>query len=224
MPAPVFRVSDLDNMQMRSPKRKVKREVDLRERKRRRKDAKRNKRIGRRQNGYSDDDEQSLDDFIASDTEEFDHIEDTSSPPPFDAGTERELGWGGHAIQRFKPLTNLILLCGPVGSGKTCSVYAVAQELGWQVFELFPGMGKRGSKEFEHYVGMVGQNHLLLRKERGIEGKASSGKSHITVDDPPAHKEERKVSQSLVLIEEVDLLYASDAGFWEGTYLLKWAN
>ncbi|POW07698.1 hypothetical protein PSTT_08076 [Puccinia striiformis] len=38
----------------------------------------------------------------------------------------------------FDKLTNLILLKGPHGSGKTCTVHAVANDLDWEVFEVNP--------------------------------------------------------------------------------------
>lgn len=177
-----------------------------------------------------------------------------------------------HSATRFDPLTNVILLCGPLGSGKTSSVYAVAQELGWSVFEVNPGMGKRAYKDIDRYVGMVGSNHIVgnggagslassfanvrngsartgiggggsglaplfggtKKKEKSTHGKdAATG---IIVDEEDASedgipgpsvdtrdnaekKAPEKVQQSLVLIEEVDVLYQSDAGFWEGVYL-----
>ncbi|ORY80274.1 hypothetical protein BCR35DRAFT_259765, partial [Leucosporidium creatinivorum] len=58
-------------------------------------------------------------------------------------------------------LTNLILLKGPHGSGKTSTVHAVANELNWSVFEVYPGIGKRGAKDIERYVGDVGKNHMV---------------------------------------------------------------
>lgn len=57
-------------------------------------------------------------------------------------------------------LTNLILLNGPNGSGKTSAVYAVAEELGWDVFELNPGV-VRTRKEIDRLVGDVARNHVL---------------------------------------------------------------
>lgn len=153
----------------------------------------------------------------------------------------------------------MILLAGPVASGKTSTAYAVANELGWQVFEVYPGIGKRGYKDLERYVGMVGENHIMKREAPPVSsffGKAASsvpkeasGASNKTegsleqtdllqskVSNPftlqqPAtassstststsmngtNEEQNQVKQSCILIEEVDILYEADSGFWEG--------
>jgi len=61
-------------------------------------------------------------------------------------------------------LTNTILLVGPPGSGKTSTVYACADELGWEVFEVYPGIGKRSGAGISSLIGDVGKNHLVRRK------------------------------------------------------------
>ncbi|KAG9015509.1 hypothetical protein FRB94_000114 [Tulasnella sp. JGI-2019a] len=61
----------------------------------------------------------------------------------------------------FSPLTNTILLTGPSGSGKTAAVYACAEELGWEVYEVYPGMGKRSGANLTAIVDGVSKNHVL---------------------------------------------------------------
>lgn len=218
-------------------KRKVKREVTSDERKRIRKAAKRRKRKG--YDGYEDDD---LQDFIASNDEEHDHYDyfdlsdDASVPSP----TKSTSSHGSHRRARFEPLTNVILLAGPAASGKTSTVYAIANELQWQVFEVYPGIGKRGYKDLDGYVGMVGENHIMKREAPPVSsffGKAaasaSTSKTAVSMNgtgklDPltPASPDkpislssatnDTTVKQSCILIEEVDILYEADSGFWEG--------
>lgn len=149
----------------------------------------------------------------------------------------------------FQRLTNLMLLAGPSGSGKTCAVYAVAEEMGWGVFEVNPGT-PRSRKEVERMVGDVGRNHTIPGAGKGVErgpggvkspkkkGLAAmwGQKAPIVLDDdddedvapvPRVHAEltpppreatppPQKVSQSLILLEEVDVLYAQDKDFWAG--------
>ena len=72
----------------------------------------------------------------------------------------------------FSTLTNTILLAGPPGSGKTSTVYACAEELGWEVFEVHAGIGKRSGGSLTSLIGDVGKNHHVGR--RGADGKRSS--------------------------------------------------
>ncbi|KAH8105813.1 P-loop containing nucleoside triphosphate hydrolase protein, partial [Cristinia sonorae] len=132
---------------------------------------------------------------------------------------------------------NTILLAGPPGCGKTAAVYACAEELGWEVFEVYPGIGERSGPELNKLVGDIGKNHIVhstLRRSpprhhqyfsRGgkIERKSvieiDSDDDQVlpiasNIDTNPAPTAEPTIKQSLVLIEEVDVLYNSDAGFW----------
>lgn len=229
-------------MLQNSRKRKIKREVTLDERKKIRKAAKRRKRKG--YDGYADDD---LQDFIASDDEEeyehydyYDLPDDASVPSP----TKSTSSHGSHRRGRFEPLTNVILLAGPVSSGKTSTAYAVANELQWQVFEVYPGIGKRGPKDLDRYVGMVGENHIMKKETPPVSSFFSkapsraaasisessplpdmegSGRSDplipVTSSDAsllPSAINGSTVKQSCILIEEVDVLFEADSGFWEG--------
>src|SRR3984957_606387 len=107
-------------------------------------------------------------------------------------------------------LTNTILLTGPHGSGKTAAVYACAKELDWEVFEVDPGIGKRNSSSLENMIGEVGKNHLVRQTGHGTEifGFVT------TADVKTCSESSRGVRQSMVLLEEVDILYKEDTHFW----------
>jgi hypothetical protein len=58
-------------------------------------------------------------------------------------------------------LTNTILLAGPSGSGKSAAIRACAEELGYEIFEVYPGIGRRSGAELDRLIGDVGKNHLV---------------------------------------------------------------
>ncbi|PWN49082.1 hypothetical protein IE53DRAFT_305688, partial [Violaceomyces palustris] len=117
-------------------------------------------------------------------------------------------------------LANCMILEGPSGSGKTASVYACAAELGFEVFELYPGMGRRSGKDLTGAVGDLGRNHMVSsggmgggatrRPAFGLKEKGPSGNP----ETPSAPLPTSTVRQSLILIEEADILYEEDKNFW----------
>lgn len=88
---------------------------------------------------------------------------EAGEPPPSepDRSSEREAERRALFPRTFHRLTNTILLVGPSGCGKTAAVYACAAELGYQVFEVYPGIGKRSGANLESLVGDVGKNHTV---------------------------------------------------------------
>ncbi|ETI21069.1 hypothetical protein G647_07413 [Cladophialophora carrionii CBS 160.54] len=139
---------------------------------------------------------------------------------------------------------NAILLVGPPGSGKTASIFAVALQLGFEVFEINPGM-RRSARDIQDKVGDMTHNHLVqqsspLSRESSISiddetrfihepppinqktmaafmnaGAAKNGKQQ-KLPGPKESKDSRVKSQkqSLILFEEVDILFEEDKGFW----------
>ncbi|SAL98177.1 hypothetical protein [Absidia glauca] len=110
------------------------------------------------------------------------------------------------ALKQQKKQLNMILLVGPHGVGKTAGVFTAAQETGYQVFEIHPGI-KRSLKEIIRLVGDMTQNHLV----RFDDAQQHYSYNNVaTMESQPAPH----FGQSLVLLEEVDLVYQSDKGFW----------
>lgn len=102
--------------------------------------------------------------------DEFPHLEDLPDPPISHDLNARPDKYPSLASR----LANTILLTGPTGSGKTAAVYAAAHELGWEVFEVYAGMGKRTAANLMKWVGELGKNHTVLPQD---------GKSQGTIND-----------------------------------------
>ena len=143
-------------------------------------------------------------------------------------------------------LTNTILLAGPHGSGKTAAVYACAEELGFEVFEVYPGIGERNGASLHKLIGDVGKNHLVKVKRHHTPETRSSFFRKATPrpltrglpripdssdvesigdeldiissepDEPPTSEPSQPpaINQSLILVEEADILYQTDSNFW----------
>lgn len=89
---------------------------------------------------------------------------------------------------------SFLILHGPSGSGKSSAVYAAATELGAYVMELNPS-DKRSSKKLLEKLGGMGKSHLVHR----------SG-----INSPDFQQ------KSIVLLDEVDILFDEDQTFWTG--------
>ena len=162
-----------------------------------------------------------------------------------------------------------MIISGPHGCGKTAAVYAVAQELGFEVFEINSG-SRRSGKDILDRVGDMARNHLvnghqdeerattdedMIRLDEKLKADISSGRqgtmqkffqpkqpSEATktqhkqspkkmipkgkaLKDGPTSKSPNKSKtsktqnqkQSLILLEEVDVLFEEDRFFWATT-------
>lgn len=114
---------------------------------------------------------------------------------------------------------------------------AAAKQLGYAIFEVSPNQA-RGQRELLGAVGEVGRNHLVwntqnktapakkgsvmdffskARAKQGAQNGVDKGKAKEADSCP--NKETQSVQQSLILIEEVDILFQQDkshASFWDG--------
>lgn len=165
---------------------------------------------------------------------------------------------------------NVVLISGPHGCGKSATVYAVAKELDFEVFELHSGV-RRSGKDIQDKVGDMTANHLVNHQRGDIPAKPKpilvpdndtdnerdkafqkdldSGrqgtmtsffaakpaskpipkpKAQVVVVSPSktrsipaaqamlpiAGASRKSQKQSLILVEEADVLFEEDQNFW----------
>ena len=198
---------------------------------------------------------QKLDGFVvSSDEEEMDEIsEDEDGWTPNTKSKPSQKTVVKSAPKSGGRLTNAVLLSGPHGCGKTATVFAIAKELDFEVFEISPG-SRRNGKDIVEKVGDMTRNHLVQHQQKEDASEADAVDDQVAQDlksgkqgmmtnffksKTPAQdsksKQRSKVNtnqqkgllesnttavksqkqkQSLILLEEVDVLYDEDKQFW----------
>ncbi|KAK4997719.1 hypothetical protein LTR66_002916 [Elasticomyces elasticus] len=204
-----------------------------------------------------------LDDFLVSD-DELVYNTDELSEPENAVELSHVKGSQKRSVMQMSgtdtgKVTNAVLLSGPHGCGKTAAVYAVAKELGFEIFEINSG-SRRSGKDVLDRIGNMTGNHLVQQHKvdagtssadedlykissafaedlksgrqgtmKGFFGASSTTKpSKVTQRSKKARdvttlgeasntikaKKPRNQKQSLILLEEVDILFEEDKQFW----------
>ncbi|KAK0752927.1 hypothetical protein B0T18DRAFT_385071 [Schizothecium vesticola] len=152
-------------------------------------------------------------------------------------------------------IANGVLISGPHGCGKTAAVYAVAKELGFEVFEI-NSSSRRSGKDVMQRIGDMTRNHLVrhnkalapaddqepvtddevakdlksgkqatmnafFKPKAGAPTPKPKTKEQVKpapLASAPAKEAKKEPSknqrQSLILLEEADILYEEDKQFW----------
>ena len=185
-----------------------------------------------------------LDDFLVESEEEQDAMDEITdpedngeaAPPPIfgsqtkkssirtgdkNASIAAQLGYlsagkatiGGGGDGR---VVNAVVISGPHGCGKTAAAYAVAKEMGFTVFEVNPG-NRRSGKDLLDQVGEMSRNHLVHQQKANVLDETPffqqrKGKGKAKQIEEVIEKAQQ--TQSLILLEEADLLFEEDKQFW----------
>ncbi|KAL9609011.1 MAG: hypothetical protein Q9167_006197 [Letrouitia subvulpina] len=201
-----------------------------------------------------------LDAFIISSDEEVSElnelvVEDDGLAPnqKFGRRTVVQTGLAPDSVGIGCMAANAVVISGPHGSGKSATVYAVAQELGFEVFEINSG-SRRSGKDVLDRVGDMTRNHLVYPARPNVEADAdntedlarlndslkkdiesgrqgtmnalfgsnlferrrpkSKSKGLRSRDRKEMPKQQQSQKQSMILLEEVDVLFEEDKQFW----------
>ncbi|MCJ1262526.1 hypothetical protein MMC22_002396 [Lobaria immixta] len=205
-----------------------------------------------------------LDDFLISSDEEaglmddfmvLENVEPVAHEPFPPKRSVVQAGFDPSNILSSQRFANAIVMSGPNGCGKTAAVYAVAQELGFEVFEINAG-SRRSGKDVLDKVGDMTRNHhvnhvpesdekqaneeslelteslkhdidsgrqatvnsFFKPKEENKKKKTGTARGHLsstTIEHAKRHQQSHKLS--LILLEEVDVLFEEDKQFWATT-------
>ena len=201
-----------------------------------------------------------MDDFLVSSEDEADQmgelidVEDSGCDVNRQIPLKRSVVRGcGNVMFHGQKAINAIVISGPHGCGKTAAVFAAAQEIGFEVFEINAG-SRRSGKDVLDKVGDMTRNHLVnhAQEREGYEdseesfepteslkndlesgrqatvnsffkpkinkkqkGRSQSTKTRNKQSIPSKQQQSQK--QSLILLEEVDVLFEEDKHFWATT-------
>ncbi|VDP89303.1 unnamed protein product [Echinostoma caproni] len=144
-----------------------------------------------------------------SDTDESDRMSDFaldafSEAHSIDEDDDSQSSTSRRAIPEWR--SKAYLLLGPSGIGKTSMVYALAHDLGFKVFELNPSTRRSGKDLSDQFQVALDSHHVA--KEHLLHTFSTF---HMT-----SPKGLNLSCNSLVLLDEVDVLFDSDRGFWNG--------
>lgn len=139
------------------------------------------------------------------------------------------------------PSCNTVVLLGPVSSGKTNAVFALANEMNFNVLEINAGMRRTGKKLIQelqeatqsHQIrkdaagsGSTQKKNLLKMSLNGLKTQMKRQNSNSNnMDSAGSDSSNGELSQStrkcLILIEDADIVFEQiDAGFTDAIYTL----
>jgi DNA polymerase III delta prime subunit len=202
-----------------------------------------------------------LDDFLVDDGSVFHEMDVLPETIELDENLGKSQPRSIVQASNGSKVSNAVLISGPHGCGKTASAYAVAKELGYQIFEI-SSAERRSGRDVVDRVGDMTENHIV--RHHGIDpGEMSASEDHSHIEaafqkdldsgrqgkmsaffkkQPDTKMSAPKTQalktntieklqkvlkqpakdqqQSLILLEEVDVLFKEDKEFWTTVFKL----
>ncbi|KAJ8922997.1 hypothetical protein NQ315_001545, partial [Exocentrus adspersus] len=103
---------------------------------------------------------------------------------------------------------NTVVVAGPPGSGKSTAVYAICDELGFNVIEL-NASSKRTGKRLLQELQEATQSHQVRKKKQAMKNFLTSKDSKAS----KGSKEKLDRKMCVLLVEDVDVVFEQDDGF-----------
>ncbi|KAL7733559.1 hypothetical protein ACLKA6_005028 [Drosophila palustris] len=118
---------------------------------------------------------------------------------------------------------NTMVLLGPCSSGKTNAVFALANDMNFNVLEVNAGMKRTGKKLIQELQEAT-QSHQIRKDAKAGAAPAQQLLQKLQLNGLKAKRQqgiEEEVRKSLILIEDADILFENtDAGFTDAIYTL----
>lgn len=109
---------------------------------------------------------------------------------------------------------NFMVLVGPNGSGKTNSVYALANEMNFKVLEINAGAKRTGKKILQELQEATQSHQVRTQKDKKDYFKKSLKKlKRSDSTDSCSSGSQETTKKSLILIEDADIVFDQDDGF-----------
>ncbi|XP_050091147.1 ATPase family AAA domain-containing protein 5 [Anopheles aquasalis] len=131
--------------------------------------------------------------------------------------TSSSIGMGVGGGGNGTALCNHVVLVGPPGCGKTCNVYAVANEMNFQVLEINASSRRKGRLILQELLEATQSHQVRKNASEGPKGGRTMNGNILSsclqrrpsVNDGATGKKKL----SLILIEDADIVFDQDEGF-----------